>query len=58
MARKQLERKIQVFCKHCQMWVNEENTKFVNIEEDMQGADILTFVCSDCGQTSKSRRYG
>ena len=39
------------------MWVNEEKTKFVNIEEGMQGEDILTFECPDCGQTSKSRRY-
>lgn len=55
---KQYQKKIQVRCGHCKMWINEDKTEFVNIEEDMQGADILTFVCPDCGQTSKSRRYG
>ena len=55
---KKYRKRIQVFCSHCKMWINEEDVKFINIEEDIQGADILTFVCPDCGQTSKSRRYG
>ncbi len=54
----QFKRKIQVYCSHCSMWINEETTKFVNIEEGMQGEDKLTFICPDCGQTSTSRRYG
>jgi len=52
------KKKVQVHCKYCDSWINEEKTKFVNIEEGMQGEDILTFVCPDCGQTSTSKRYG
>jgi len=53
----QFQRKIQVYCSHCKMWINEDTTEFVNIEEGMQGEDKLTFKCPDCGQTSTSRRY-
>jgi len=52
------ERKIQVYCGFCKMWVNEETVEFLNIEEGMQGEDMLTFKCPDCGQKSISRRYG
>jgi len=51
------KKKIQVRCSYCEIWINEDKTEFVNIEEGMQGEDILTFICPDCGQTSKSRRY-
>jgi hypothetical protein len=29
---------------------------FVNIEEDIQGRDVLTFVCPYCNTTQKSYR--
>ena len=49
--------KIKVFCKECKEWYYEEEVEYRNIEEDMQGADILTFKCK-CGKISKSKRYG
>ena len=51
-------KKIQVYCLYCKMWINEDKTEFVNIEEGMQGEDMLTFICPDCGQKCISRRYG
>ena len=47
---------IRVHCSQCG-WVKEKDTECVDIEEDMQGADILTFVCPHCKEIRKSRRY-
>ena len=49
--------RIQVRCSECG-WVDEDDTEFVNIEEDFQGADQLTFICNKCNTQSKSKRYG
>jgi len=49
---------IKVYCKECGDWVKESDTEFVDIAEDIQGADILTFVCPFCNTVQKSRRYG
>lgn len=50
------EKIIKVNCKECG-WVEEKKVEFLNIEEDFDGADILTFKCL-CGEERKSRRYG
>ena len=50
-------KKFQVHCNECG-WTDEDKTKFVNIEEDIQGADVLTFECPTCGKVKKSRVYG
>jgi len=52
------ERVIRVHCKKCLEWIDEKDTKFVDIEEDFQGADVLTFICPKCGTQQKSRRLG
>ena len=31
--------------------------EFIDYEEDMQGADVLTWICSTCGQVHSSRVY-
>ena len=38
--------------------IDEQDVKFENIEEDMQGRDILTFKCPECGEIHKSLRFG
>ena len=48
---------IKVVCGKCGI-MNEEDTEFVGIEEDFQGADILEFICPTCMMVRKSRRYG
>lgn len=50
------ERKITVYCKKCLQWIKEEETDFVDIEEDIQGRDCLTFICPVCKTTQKSYR--
>lgn len=35
-----------------------DKVKFVNIEEDMQGKDVLTFKCPRCGEQHESHVYG
>lgn len=38
-----------VQCKECGEQHDTEEVKFVNIEEDIQGYDVLTFVCPATG---------
>ena len=35
-------------------WVDVEDVKFLNIEEDVQGRDVMTFECPNCGESHKS----
>ena len=55
---KQYRKKIYVRCKTCDEWIDEDTTEFVNIEEDFQGRDILTFKCPKCKTKSESLRRG
>ncbi len=50
------DKPIKLNCKQCG-WVNEKDVKFIDIEEDFQGVDLLTFKCL-CGKVRKSRRFG
>lgn len=52
------EKKISVHCSTCPRWINEKEVKFLNIEEDIQGHDVLTFECPKCGTKQKSKRFG
>lgn len=52
------ENKIIVRCGKCHDDFYEENVKFVDIEEDIVGADILTFVCPRCKTEQRSYRRG
>ena len=47
----------KVHCSNCPAFVNEADTEFVNIEEDMQGVDVLTFICPNCKTEQKSRIF-
>jgi len=49
---------IKVRCGKCNDYVDEDDTEFVNIEEGMQGEDILTFICPICNTRQRSRRLG
>jgi len=45
-----------VWCMKCLEWVDAaEKVSFLNIEEDIQGMDNMTFICDKCGQESKSK---
>ena len=46
--------KLSVYCKHCQESKEVGRFKPINIEEDIQGMDIVTFKCPDCKTTQKS----
>ena len=50
------QKPIKVKCSKCG-WLNERDVEYINIEEDIQGADVLTFKCL-CGMIRKSRRFG
>lgn len=47
---------IQVHCKKCDYWMDERTVEFLNIEEDIQGRDLMTFRCPDCKTVQKSFR--
>ena len=51
-------RRIQVFCTGCDLWMDEREVEFVNIEEGMLGEDILTFNCPYCKEEQRSKRLG
>lgn len=50
-------RQIYVNCKNCGRISQDKDTEFVDIEEDFQGRDILTFICKKCGKQQKSLRF-
>jgi endogenous inhibitor of DNA gyrase (YacG/DUF329 family) len=52
------EKVIKVNCSTCHKWINEKDVEFIDISEDIQGADELTFKCPICKQVKKSRRFG
>jgi hypothetical protein len=49
--------KVFVFCSCCGK-IDEEKVEFIGIEEDIMGADVLTFRCPNCKTVQKSNRYG
>jgi hypothetical protein len=51
-------RTIWVRCSKCKQDHDERDVEFLNIEEDIQGKDILTFEFPDCKTTQKSYRRG
>ena len=49
---------MKVYCLKCHERKDVEKVKTIDIEEDMQGVDVLTFECLDCHTVQKSRIYG
>lgn len=49
-------RPVKVYCDECQEYQDEAKTKFINIEEDIFGRDLLTFECPKCKTEQKSLR--
>jgi len=52
------KRPIVVYCNTCREWYDEKKVEFINIEEGMQGEDILTFKCPVCSTIRSSKRLG
>ena len=52
------KRTIYVRCHKCDDWIDEEKVDFIDIEEDFQGRDVLTFKCPICKVTARSLRRG
>ncbi len=52
------ETSILVICPHCKQYLNEEEVEFINLEEDMEGKDRLTFKCPLCHKEGTSHRLG
>lgn len=52
------ERKPKVHCVNCKVFVNVDETEFVNIEEDIQGVDVMTYICPHCKKEQKSKIFG
>lgn len=46
-----------VLCDKCGGMHYPDNVEFVNIEEDFQGRDLMTFVCPETQETTKSLVY-
>lgn len=39
-------------------FVPESKVEFVDICEGLEGEDILTFICPECGEEHQSKRFG
>jgi len=39
-----------VICPDCGNRWNAEEVEFINIEEDIQGYDVMTFICPECDE--------
>lgn len=59
MAFRHYKRNIFVYASCCNEKINEEEImEFINISEDFQGRDILTYKCPLCDEIHKSLRVG
>lgn len=54
---RQDEKIVTVLCFDCNERLDEKLVKFINIEEDMQGCDVLTFECPKCKKVQNSKRW-
>ena len=50
--------RIYVACSKCGNQYDEEKVESINIEEDIQGRNVLTFRCPICKKNAKSLRRG
>ena len=53
-----MERKFRVICTECSEEHSVEDTKVVNVEEDIQGLDVCYFECPVTKQVVKSFVFG
>lgn len=44
----------EVYCSDCAMWFSEDDITFLDIEEDISGRDVLTFICNQCKEEQRS----
>ena len=49
---------VEVLCEKCGINIDEGEVEVIDIEEDVYGRDILTFVCLYCKTKQKSTRRG
>lgn len=49
---------IKVMCALCGSEYDEDKVTEIDIEEGLQGKDIVTFECPECHETVKSMRFG
>jgi hypothetical protein len=49
---------IRVYLACSKEWVPEPTVEVEDIAEDIQGRDILTFTCPQCGEYHQSLRVG
>lgn len=52
------KKRINVYCRQCKAWIDEDTVDFLDIEEDFEGRDLMTFRCPTCKTISKSLRRG
>lgn len=50
-------REIEVYLECTDDYIPECEVEFLNIEEDFEGREVLTFKCPECGQVHKSPRF-
>lgn len=51
-------RVMKVYCSECGELHTMEEVNFLNIEEDFQGRDLMSFVCNYTNTTQKSNVFG
>ena len=56
--KRRFERPIYVNLSCIQDKINEKEVESIDICEDFQGRDLVTFKCPECGEIHKSYRFG
>lgn len=46
--------RMQVMTSCDKEWTDVKKVKFLDIEEDDTGRDVVTYICPKCGETHKS----
>lgn len=50
-------REVEVLLECNDDYLPEDQVEFLNIEEDFEGRDVLTFKCPNCGKVHRSHRF-
>jgi len=55
--RRMAESRYKVYCEWCQDWHYVDEVEVLNVEEDIQGRDVMHYTCPITEQPTKSLVY-
>ena len=49
---------IRVYARCIMAYIDEVDVEFVDVQEDFEGKDVLTYICPHCLEEHQSKRFG